>query len=637
MKRPLLASLLLGAVTCGTACGLLPMASQALELHETPALEIDVAAGRLPPIARRLPDDPEIVQYNGMQIGKPGGDLRMLISRARDVRMLSVYGYARLVGYDRNFEIKPDILKSIDVSEGRIFTMRLRTGHKWSDGHAFTSEDFRYYWEDVANNLELAPAGPPVDLLMDGEKPKVEILDSHTVRYSWSKQNPFFLSRLAAPLPLVIFQPAHYLKQFHKKYAEPEKLQAHAREMGARGWAEMHNKLNNMYEMDNPDLPTLEPWMITTRPPAIRFIAVRNPYFFRVDSSGQQLPYIDRVVMSQADGKLIPAKSGAGDVDLQARNIAFNNFTFLKENENRAGYRTLLWRTAKGSHVALFPNLNANDQVWRALMRDVRFRRALSLGIDREAVNQSLFFGLAVEGNNTILPDSPLFKDEYQKLWAEYDPKAANKLLDEIGLTKRDGDGNRLLPDGRVAEIIVETSGEEPEQTDVLELITESWGKIGIKLFVKPSQRDVMRNRIFSGEALMSVWGGIENGIANAEMSPGDLAPISQYGLEWPKWGQYFETHGMSGEKPDLPAGEELLHLYADWMVAQTHDQRETIWRRMLKIQAEQQFTIGIVGGVFQPVVANKKLRNVPEEGVYNFDPGAFFGVYRPDSFWFDR
>ena len=119
-----------------------------------------------------------------------------------------------------NFNIVPDILESIDVKDERVFTMKLRKGHRWSDGQPFTAEDFRYFWEDVANNKELSPTGPPSDLLVDGEPPKVEVLDKQTVRYSWSKPNPDFLPRMAGASPLFIFRPAHYLKQFHSKYDE---------------------------------------------------------------------------------------------------------------------------------------------------------------------------------------------------------------------------------------------------------------------------------------------------------------------------------------------------------------------------------------------------------------------------------
>ena len=631
---------LAGLVRTALAAGLLSsvffsaLAAPPATLVETPMFREDVAAKKLPPVKQRLPENPLVVVMDGKtsELGQHGGTLNMLIGRARDVRMLVVYGYARLVGYDRNLNIVPDILESIEVKEDRIFTMKLRPGHKWSDGQPFTTEDFRYYWEDVANDKELSPAGPPAELLAGGVPPKVEYLDKTTVRYTWAQANPDFLPRMAGPSPLFIFRPAHYLKQFHKKY-NPKVLEADKAEPGKRNWAATHNREDNMYQFDNPKLPTLQPWINTTKPPADRFVAVRNPFFHRVDENGRQLPYIDRVVMPIADGKLIPAKAGAGESDLQARDIQFNNYTFLKKGEKVNNYRTLLWRTGQGSHFALFPNLNSSDPVWRQLFRDVRFRRALSLAIDRSQINQVLYFGLASESNNTVVPESPLYRKPYQTQWAQFDRKAADKLLDDIGL-KRASDGMRRLPDGRPLEIIVETAGESSEQTDVLELIRETWREAGIKLFSKPSQREVLRNRVFSGEAMMSVWGGLDNGLPNADTSPDELAPTSQVQLQWPKFGQYFETAGKSGEAPDIPEAVELMKLAQSWRTA-NRAEREKIWHRMLSIHAEQQFSIGVINNVQQPVVVNNALKNVPEKGLYNWDPGAFFGIYRPDTFWF--
>jgi peptide/nickel transport system substrate-binding protein len=598
---------------------------------EPPMLRLDVSTGKLPPLEKRLPQQPLVVQTDTP--GRHGGVLHSLIGRSRDTRLLVVYGYARLVGYDRDLNLVSDILESCEVQEGRIFTLKLRKGHRWSDGHPFTTEDFRYYWEDVANNKELSPAGPPSDLLIEGEPPKFEVLSDTVVRYSWQKPNPNFLPRQAGASPLFIYRPAHYLKPLHKKYSEKVR-RAEAEGTAKRRWSATHNRADNLYESDNPDLPTLQPWMNTTRPPADRFTAVRNPYFHRVDQQGRQLPYIDRVILAVADPKLIPAKAGAGEADLQARDVNFNNYTFLKQGEKQNGYRTLLWRPGKGAHFALFPNLNANDPVWRQVLRDVRFRRALSLAIDRSLVNQVLYFGLAIESNNTVLPQSPLFREQYRDRWARYDRKEAMRLLNEMGL-KMGRDGVRRLPDGRALEIIVETAGESSEQTDVLELIRETWREVGIKLFSKPSQREAFRNRVFAGETVMSVWSGLENGLATADTSPEELAPTSQSQLQWPKFGQYLETKGKSGEAPDIAEAQELMRLYRAWMESASRQERERIWHTMLELHAEQQFAIGVVAGVPQPVVVRQTLMNVPERGFYNWDPGAFFGIYRPDTFWF--
>ena len=587
------------------------------------------------------PDEPSVVTFDGAKeqmIGKPGGELSTLIGKARDTRLMVVYGYARLIGYTPDLALESDLLKDIEVEDGRIFTLHLRKGHAWSDGIAFTSEDFRYWWEDVANNMALSPTGPPAKLLVDGEMPKVEYPDELTVRYSWSRPNPLFLPALAGASPQFIYMPAHYLKQFHEGYADQDDLADKVAADKARDWAQLHGRRDNMYKLDNPDLPTLQPWMLTTAPPTTRFVFERNPHFHRVDEQGQQLPYIDRVTLEVVDSKLIPIKAGAGETDLQARGLFFKHYTFLKESEERSKLNTYLWQTARGAHLALYPNLNAADESWRELLRDVRFRRALSLAIDREEINQIMYFGLAMGGNNTVLPQSPLYKEDYRFRWASFDPDQANALLDEIGLTERSSDGLRLLPDGRPLELIVETAGEETEETDLLELVAEAWLKLGVKIHAKPSQREVLRNRIFAGDTLMSISYGLENGIPTADMSPWEFAPTSQFDqYQWPKWGQYWETKGEAGEPPDLPEAKELLALFQSWQLASTSEEREAIWHQMLEIYNDQVYSIGLASGVLQPIVSQKTLRNVPAEGVYNWEPGAHFGMYRPDTFWFDR
>ena len=183
------------------AAFLLVLVTPAWALVEPPSLVEQVSTGKLPPIEKRVPQKPLVVPLgeNGTSLGRHGGTLNTLAGRSRDTRLFTIYGYARLVGYDRHLNIVPDILEAIEVQEGRIFTMRLRKGHRWSDGHPFTTEDFRYYWEDVANNKELSPSGPPRDLVVDGEAAKVEALNETTVRYSWSKPNPHFLPRMVTP------------------------------------------------------------------------------------------------------------------------------------------------------------------------------------------------------------------------------------------------------------------------------------------------------------------------------------------------------------------------------------------------------------------------------------------------------
>ncbi|MEH6497510.1 MAG: ABC transporter substrate-binding protein [Pseudomonas marincola] len=604
---------------------------------EVPFLEPAVAKGNLPPVTERLPKTPRVVELGeDQELGKYGGRLHTLIGNPSDVKLMFVYGYSRLVGYSPDLQLEADILESFDVMEGRKFTLKLREGHKWSDGAPFTSEDFRYWWEDVAGNIKLFPAGPPAELLVDGKFPIVEFPDPETVIYTWDAPNPNFLPLLAGASPLLIYSPAHYLKKFHGKYIDVSKLNK-IQKIKMKSWASEHNRKDNLYKFDNPNLPTLQPWRNMTSPPATRFVGERNPYFHRVDTEGRQLPYIDELIFNVSEGKLISAKAASGDTDLQARGIQLQDATFLKENEERSNYKTLLWPTVRGSHFALFPNLNAEDEMWRGYMRDVRFRRALSLAIDREEINDTLFFGLAIEGNNSVQEQSDFYSEELRTKWAEYDPDTANELLDEMGLTDRDEDGHRLLPDGEKFVIVIETAGETTEQSDILELINEAWQEVGISVFTKPSQRAVFRNRIFSGETVMSVWAGFENGIPSAESSPATRAPTNQISYQWPKWGQYHETKGKSGEPADIPEAILLYDLYDKWLKSTDTEEKAAIWREMLDIHAEQQFTIGIVGGILQPIIVKNTLKNVPEEAIFNWNPGAQFGVYHPDLFWFDK
>ncbi len=589
------------------------------------------------PLHAAPPTNPLVID-DMPQIGEPGGQLLMLVGREKDTRLLYVYGHARLITYSPELELFADILADYSVEGGRKFTFHLREEHKWSDGHPFTTEDFRFFWEDMALNESIRPSGPPIQMVLDGERPKVTIHDETTISYEWSKPNPFFIESIAAASPEFIYAPAHYLKQFHENYADPDELKKMVEVDGARDWAQLFGRRGRMNRANNPDLPTLQPWALETAPPSDRFVARRNSYFHRVDENGIQLPYIDEFILQVVDSKLIPIKTGAGETDLQSRGLFFSDYTFLKEASERSGLETRLWKEARGSHLALFPNLNAQDEIWRSLFRDRRFRHALSLGVDREAINNFLYFGLATPSNNTIIEDSPLYTPEIANACLGHDVAKANELLDEVGLTERNEEGLRLLPDGRPAEFVVETAGEDSEQVDLLELVAESWAELGIRIHTRPSDREVLRNRIFSGEALMTIWYGIENGAPTPDLSPQEFAPTNQYGQpQWPMWGQYYETKGQAGEPPDEPVAKELLTLFETWQRAIDPEARRATWEDMLSLYAPQCYTIGTVANVLQPVAVRRGLMNVPDKAIYNWEPQGQIGVYRPDTFWYEK
>lgn len=607
-------------------------------LQETPFFSTGVAAGTLPQVADRVPKVPRVIDLPAMnrESGQQGGTWRMLMADQRDLRMMTIYSYARLVVFDEKLRVLPDILESIEVQDDKLFTMHLREGHRWSDGQPFTTEDFRYWWEDVANSKRLSPSGPPAAMLVRNKPPTVEIVDPVTVRYSWEEPNPAFLPALAGAQPLYIFMPAHYLKQFHEHYAKKGDLDDLVKKAHVANWGSLHDRMSRQYRPENPKLPTLEPWRNTTTPPAELFAFERNPYFHRIDQAGRQLPYIDRVTLSLSTASLIAAKTASGDASLQARYLNFEDYTFLKQNEALNNYRVRLWENSQGSYAALIPNQNASDPVWRGVVRDVRFRRALSLGINRHDINQALFFGLARESADTVLPQSPLFQDDYMSRWSGFDPDQANQLLDQAGLDKRGADGFRLLPDGRRADIVVETAGDNTDYVDIMELVGDDFAKLGLRTFVHPSQRDVFRQHIGDGRTVFCMAAGIDNGAPTSAIEPDDLTPLADSQFQWPKWGLYQATDGHEGEKIDVPEVQGLVDLYRAWRRSSGPDERRDIWHKMLNISADQVYTIGVVNGTKQPVVVSNHLRNVPDNALYGFEPGAYFGVYMPDTFFFD-
>ena len=590
----------------------------------------------MPPVEERLPKAPRVINLPelGMEPGRLGGEIRMLIGGQRDIRYMPVFSYSRLVGYTRDLKLQADVLAAFEVQDERIFTFHLREGHKWSDGSPFTSEDFRYVWEDVFHQKKLSRGGPPATLKINGKAPKFEVIDALTVRYSWDDPNPDFLADQASPSPTRLMFPAAYMKQFHIKYQTQNILDQFIAKYRVEDWGALHQKMSRTVRPENPDLPTLDAWRPRTEPPAERFVFERNPYYHRVDEKGQQLPYVDKVYLDVSSADLIPAKTGTGESELQMTNLDFADYTFLKGAEQRYSLDVDLWKRTQGSRIALMPNLNCTDEVWRKVLWDVRVRRAMSLAINREEINKAVFYGLAKASANTVLPDSALFKPEYRDAWAAFDPDQANRLLDEAGLKMNEDTGVRVLPDGRPAAIIVEITGENSFESDVMELVGDHFLQVGLRIYVHVAQRELLRRRLKGGDALMSAWQGLDNGVPTADMSPEELAPTSDDQAQWPVWGLYTLSGGTDGHPAEMEEAKQLLSLYHDWRSALTPDVRTETWHKMLALFTDQVFTIGIVNATLQPVVKSKRLHNLPAKALYGYDPTSYLGVYLPDAFW---
>lgn len=584
------------------------------------------------------PENPRVVDFKTMNktIGKHGGKIEMLMAKPKDIRNMIIYSGARLITYNQEFKLKPDILENVENNGNKTFILKIRKGHKWSDGMPFTSEDFRYWWEDVAQNKLITKGGVPQAMIVNEKLPEFKIIDEQTVQYSWEKPNPLFLTALAGARPMYIYQPAHYMRQFHEKYADKNKLEEIVKQENVQDWGRLHVRKGRQYRPENPQMPSLQPWINTTQLPSERIRFKRNEYFHRVDPQGQQLPYIDEVILNIVSSSIIPAKTGTGESHLQGRYLRFDNYAFLKQGEQEGNYTVRLWPSGRGSELTLLPNLNVKDEEWKKTMRDIRVRRAISLAINRAEINEAIFFGLAKETGNSVLDSSPLYKDQYANAWTQFDPDKANKMLDDAGYERKE-DGQRYLHDGRKMEIIVETAGESSQETDILQLIADHLSEVGIGFFVKPGQRDILRQRVGAGEVVMSTWEGLNRGLATPDMNPEELVPVSSVQGQWPIWGKFYETNGSAGEKPNEKNVEELLALYKMWRQAENTQQQKNIWHKMLEIFTQQVYTIGIVSGGLQPVVVQNNLMNVPEEGIWAFEPTHYFGHYMPDTFYFNE
>ena len=380
-------------------------------MQETPSLAEQVKSGALPPVDKRIPDAP--VDREAFRrrrgTGKPGGQVNMLVAQARDTRLMTLYSNSRLIVYDDQFKLQPDILESYEAKDGREFTLKLRAGHKWSDGKPFTTEDFRFFWEDVANNSELSPCGPSVELLVDGKPPKVEIVDERTIRYSWDKPNPYFIESQARAAPLFLFRPAHYLKTLHGKYTpEEEILKVHK---GSR-WANVFRRQDAMYGNSNVDMPTLNAWKLDDAA-AVAALRVRAQSLLLPDRrKGRAAALLRQGHLHGGRVQPDPGQGGArriGPAAALSRPARLHLPARCREEVRHQGGAV---GEGSGSEVAFYPNMNAADETWRKLNRDVRFRRALSLAIDRDELSEVLYNGQAKPSANTIMPRSPLFRPE---------------------------------------------------------------------------------------------------------------------------------------------------------------------------------------------------------------------------------
>jgi peptide/nickel transport system substrate-binding protein len=600
-------------------------AARPTSFREAPALAQQVREGKLSPVEQRLPENPLVVQPIE-EIGQYGGTWRRAFTGVADFHAYGRTVYESMLRWPRDPKdpIGPGLAERWEFSpDGQQLTLTVRKGLKWSDGEPFTVDDILFWWNDIALNKELTPA-PPAEWVINGEPMKLEKLSPEQVRMKFGGPNGLALRMLAFhgnqwPLNFErfgFFAPAHYLKPFHPKYnpSIPD-----------------YKLFNEKADDLNPERPAMTAWRVTSWKAGDRaIIATRNPYYWKVDPQGNQLPYIDEIRLDLVENReALNLKAVNGEIDMQFRNIDIAKYSLLQENRQRRDYRVLRWPDANGSQVAFFVNQTIGDPDLRQAFQDLRFRQALSYGINRKRINEVSFFGLGKERNAVLIPASPFYVPELEDEYAQFDPAKANALLDETGL-KKGPDGFRVMANGKPVELTIETIQTSGAMLDAIELVHRDWETLGLKTVIKSSPRESFWPRALGNEIGIAVW-NTDRGI-EPFVDPIYLLPFDNRSWFAPKLGDWYSSRGQKGERPEgtLAKAQELF----DQFRATTDPARQIeIGKQIVKLEADNLWVIGTVGAVPSIVVVKNNFRNVPENAVTdwifmspgNLDPPQFF------------
>lgn len=631
---------------------------------EAPMLAAKVAKGELPPVDERLPDEPLVV-VPIEKVGRHGGTVNVAAVNEM-VWQDFQYGTGMqeaLYRINKNAtNIAMNVARDYELSEDyKSFTIYLREGLKWSDGEPFTTDDIVFWFEDIVDmNVDWE--------LLKGQLLEIVKIDDYTVRLDFAEPYAVVVAMMAGWESWRVYQPKHYLAKWHPKYNED--AEALAKEEGFESWQQCI--LTHYNHVNDLDVPDLNPWLTKDLSTTSKLFE-RNPYYWKVDTAGNQLPYIDRVNVSIVSPETYTLRAISGESDYAFINTSFSDFTLYKENESAGGYRTVLLPGGNGSDVSIALNQNYEDPVLRELFGDIRFRRALSVAIDREEMNDVVFYGKAVPRQATVLPSVSYYKKEWGEANAQYDPDLANALLDEIGITERNKDGFRLRPDGQDLIIVVEYSDTRDLVQSSLELIKEYWQAVGINVMVKYIEYSVHQQRAAASKHMaLSGWTAGCDELANYNLGQAWFASQQSgvnYAFHWDNWingrGAVQRIEEMikgteDAEKKaelekDLKAAQDTLvelskkipdgdsppqHYiqFQDWFTARKatllgSPEYMELSEELFDYVAEKLYIIGTVGMVPRIIVAQNKLRNIetPENtarGISPFDTTAQYHQY---------
>lgn len=571
------------------------------KLHPTrfgqaPSLESLVEEGKLPPVDDRIPKIPAVVRP-AQRLGEYGGTWHMITAGNRDhALLLRSIGYENLVRWNPQWtRVIPNVAHSYktnaDYTEYRFI---LRKGLRWSDGAPFTADDILFWYEDVLLNPELSP-NPPTWMVNGGKPAVVEKIDQYQVVFRFTEPNGFFLFNLARPEGAEpTCYPKHYLKQFLPKYNEKltvEDLQWKEEFINHFG---QPGNIDDPSRWNNPDLPVLFAWRLKNGYNEGRedIHAERNPYYWKIDPKGRQLPYIDSVVFYSggANQQKIDKMAAQGMVDMQNRH--FNeqgDKEFLQENMEKGGYRFFHTIPSRSCTSNICLNLTHFNPELQTLFRDKQFRIALSYAVDRPRIISELYQGEGVPYQNAPRPESMFFNKPMAYQYTEYDPEKAARILDEAGYDIKDDQGFRLNSKGERFSFVVEfTSFHLP----MMKIIQENWRDIGVEIILVIQSRDKEYERKAQNlhDALCQGGeGGLDVYLENQFYLP--VSHESVYAMGWVYWFRN-PSHPLAQVPPkDV---RDQLDLYRELTATGDQSQQAEIMKQILQIASEQFYTIGI-------------------------------------------
>ena len=582
---------------------------------EAPELAKLVAEGKLPKLEERLPKAEDImVEPVVEELGQYGGDWTMAWTGPGDKWAVGQPTEEALFRFNADGTgVEPNVAKSYEVNEdSTVFTIHLREGMKWSDGMPFTADDVLFYWEHMLTKetfgKKIYDAYYSVDPVT-GERALAEVkkVDDYTFTVTHKYPNVQFLERVAIDNKW-FFAPAHFHKTILPEFVGEAKTAEIAREWGYEDVKAFLVDTGYYYWL-HPQIPTLRPWVAATDPNSDQFVMERNPYYWKTDAEGRQLPYLDRIVVTKIqDPSQILLGTLAGNYNLAT--FGAKDFTILKENEKKGDFRVLQWTQPSWTSAGIQLNQTTKDPKLRELFRDIRFREALSIGVDRNEITEIVTNGIADPVQASVPEGVFGYQEGWAQKWAEYDPERANQLLDEIGL-KRGKDGFRTFPDG--SDLTLTDIESSTNADSFLELLKKYFEDMGLKFNVKVVESGAYNDLKYANEVPINTEA---ISVVNISFRPDTLVPLRVITPWLGHYGLYTESGGKEGFKPEGDVAK-ILDLWAQLKASNSKDDINRIANEIYKVHMDNQWVIGYAGPTPALVVASNKMRNVPEKAVW--------------------